>query len=71
MGWLIAALVVILVLLLAGLLFAYRSFRVAFRSRGTPEARVQNIYSLPKGAQYEENREYMLSLIAEMDAIPF
>ena len=71
MEWLIAALIAILVLLLAGVLFAYRSFRVAFRSRGTPGARVQNIYSLPKGAQYEENREYMLSLIAEMDAIPF
>ena len=71
MGWLIAVLIAILVLLLTGLLFAYRSFRVAFRSRGTPGARAQNIYSLPKGAQYEENREYMLSLIAEMDAIPF
>lgn len=71
MIWFVSALICIAVILFAVLFFSYRAFRMTFYAPGEPGARKQNIYKLPKGVQYEENREYMLSLIAEMDAVPF
>ena len=64
MTWLLIA--IILVLLASFLtLFAYF---VAFYS--SPR-RAENPYKLPSGEQYEQGRELMLSLIRELDGIPF
>lgn len=70
MGW-IVAIISVAALFLLGLFFAYRAFRMAFFSRGTPGERERDPYSFPKNAQYEEYREQMTALIAEMEAIPF
>lgn len=55
-------------LLLLSVLIAWLSYRKAFYS---PSARKEDIYALPKGEQYEKEMPRMLSLIREMDDIPF
>ena len=55
-------------LLLLSVLIAWYSYRTAFYS---PEKRTEDCYAIPKGAQYEKERQRMLSLIREMDEIPF
>lgn len=64
MTWLLIA--IILVLLASFLtLFAY------FAAFYSSPRRVENPYKLPSGEQYEQGRELMLSLIRELDGIPF
>ena len=55
-------------LLLLSALIAWFSYRKAFYS---PKARKEDIYALPRGEQYEKERQRMLSLIREMDDIPY
>ena len=55
------------VLLLAVLLVWY-SYRTAFYS---PEKRKEDYYAIPKAEKYEKERQRMLSLIRQMDEIPF
>ena len=55
-------------LLLLSVLIAWYSYRTAFYS---PEKRKEDYYAIPKGEQYEKERQRMLSLIREMDEIPF
>ena len=55
-------------LLLLAVLIAWYSYRTAFYS---PEKRKEDYYAIPKGEQYEKERQRMLSLIREMDAIPY
>ena len=61
-------LIIAAVLLLIILFTAYITWRIAFYN---PLAREETPYELPKGEQYEQGREGMLALIAEMDALPF
>lgn len=55
-------------LLLLSVLIVWYSYRKAFYS---PEERKEDIYALPQGEQYEKERQRMLSLIREMDEIPY
>ena len=55
-------------LLLLSVLLAWFSYHKAFYS---PETRKEDIYVLPRGEQYEKERQRMLSLIREMDGIPY
>ena len=55
-------------LLLIVLLIAGFSYRTAFYSSAH---RKEDHYALPQGEQYEKERQRMLSLIREMDGIPF
>ena len=64
MGWIIAG--VLLPALL--LMIAWYSYRTAFYA---PKNRKENHYALPKGEQYQKERQRMLSLIREMDEIPY
>ena len=62
-----------IVYLFAGLiplsaLIAWYSYRTAFYS---PEKRKEDDYAIPKGEQYEKERQRMLSLIREMDEITY
>lgn len=50
------------------LVISYLVYRIAFYN---PPDHEERIYDLPRDAQYQKDREYMLSLIREMDAIPF
>mgnify|MGYP001117318828 CR=1 FL=1 len=52
----------------AGRFFLWLAYRKAFYS---PEERKEDIYALPQGEQYENERQRMLSLIREMDEIPY
>ena len=54
--------------LLIVLLIAGFSYRTAFYSSAH---RKEDHYALPQGEQYEKERQRMLSLIREMDGIPF
>lgn len=51
-------------LLLFSVLMTWYSYRTAFYS---PKKRKEDDYAIPKGAQYEKERQRMLSLIREMD----
>lgn len=55
-------------LLLLSVLIAWYSYRTAFYS---PEKRKEDYYAIPKGEQYEKERQRMLSLIHQMDDIPY
>lgn len=55
-------------LILLSVLIAWYSYRMAFYS---PEKRKEDYYAIPKGEQYEKDRQLMLSLIREMDEIPY
>ena len=55
-------------LILLSVLIAWYSYRTAFYS---PEKRKEDDYAIPKGEQYEKERQRMLSLIREMDEIPY
>ena len=55
-------------LILLSILIAWYSCRTAFYS---PEKRKEDNYAIPKGEQYEKERQRMLSLIREMDEIPY
>ena len=55
-------------LLLLAVLIAWYSYRTAFYS---PEKHKEDYYAIPKGEQYEKERQRMLSLIREMDEIPY
>lgn len=55
-------------LILLSVLIAWYSYRTAFYS---PEKRKEDYYAIPKGEQYEKERQRMLSLIREMDEIPY
>lgn len=55
-------------LILLSVLIAWYSYRTAFYS---PEKRKENYYAIPRGAQYEKERQRMLSLIRQMDEIPY
>ena len=55
-------------LLLLSVLIVWYSYRTAFYS---PEKRMEDHYAIPEGEQYEKERQRMLSLIREMDEIPF
>lgn len=55
-------------LLLFSVLMTWYSYRTAFYS---PEKCTEDDYAIPKGAQYEKERQRMLSLIRQMDEIPF
>ena len=62
-----------IVYLFAGLIFlsvliARYSYRTAFYS---PEKRKEDDYAIPRGEQYEKERQRMLSLIRQMDEIPY
>ncbi len=57
----------ILIILLIIVLLAYITFRLIFF---VPTKHQENSYELPKGKQYEQNREVMLALIKEIDDIP-
>ena len=54
--------------LLLSFLIAWFSYRKAFYS---PKMRKEDPYALPKGEQYEKERQRMLSLIRQMDDIPY
>lgn len=54
--------------LLLLILIAWFSYRKAFYS---PKLRKEDPYALPKGEQYEKERQRMLSLIRQMDDIPY
>ena len=55
-------------LLRLSVLIAWYSYRTAFYS---PKKRKEDDYAIPRGEQYEKERQRMLSLIREMDEIPF
>ena len=55
-------------LLLLSVLIAWLSYRKAFYS---PKMRHEDIYALPQGEQYEKERPRMLSLIRQMNDIPY
>ena len=55
-------------LLLLSVLIAWYSYRTAFYS---PKKRKKDDYAIPKGAQYEKERQRMLSLIRQMDELPY
>lgn len=55
-------------LLLLSVLIAWYSYRTAFYS---PEKRKEDDYAIPRGEQYEKERQRMLSLIRQMDEIPY
>lgn len=54
--------------LLLSFLITWFSYRKAFYS---PKMRKEDPYALPKGEQYEKERQRMLSLIRQMDDIPY
>lgn len=62
MVWLVLAL---LVLVIVGVMVSYR---LAFYA---PEPHEKDIYELPPGSQYEAEKEWMHTLIREMDQVPF
>ena len=55
-------------LILLSVLIAWYSYRTAFYS---PEKRKEDDYAIPRGEQYEKERQRMLSLIRQMDEIPY
>lgn len=55
-------------LLLLSVLIAWYSYRTAFYS---PKKRKKDDYAIPKGEQYKKERQRMLSLIRQMDEIPY
>ncbi len=55
-------------LILAALAAVYIVYRVAFYA---PLPHREDIYDIPKEEQYQDQRELMVSLIREMDAIPY
>lgn len=55
-------------LLLLSFLIAWFSYRKAFYS---PKMRKEDPYALPKGEQCEKERQRTLSLIRQMDDIPY
>lgn len=55
-------------LILLSVLIAWYSYRTAFYS---PEKCKEDDYAIPKGEQYEKERQRMLSLIRQMDEIPY
>ena len=57
-----------LVLLAAALLIARWTYTVAFYS---PKNRKEDIFDIPKGKQYEAGKPFMISLIQEMEKLPF
>ena len=58
----------ILILLAAAAAAAIIGYRMAFYA---PEPHYKDIYELPRGSQYEAEKEWMYSLIRAMDAVPF
>lgn len=64
MLWLIVSVLLILLLLL----IVWYSYRTAFYS---PAKRQEDCYAIPNGEQYQKERPRMLSLIREMDEIPY
>ena len=58
--------ILILLAAVAGIM-AY-GYRKAFYA---PEPRTEDLYQLPPGEQYEQERDRMLALIREMDAVPY
>lgn len=55
-------------LILLAVLIAWYSYRTAFYSSAN---RKEDHYALPQGEQYEKERQRMLSLIRQMDGIPY
>ena len=64
MLWVIVSVLLILLLLI----IVWYSYRTAFYS---PANRKEDCYAIPNGAQYQLERPRMLSLIREMDEIPY
>lgn len=64
----VAALIILGALIIFALAFSYYAYRSAFYH--LPRAD-EDVYRLPKGEQYERERERMTALIAELDALPF
>jgi len=58
-------LMALILALLAGTYFAYR------KAYYVPRNYKEDIFDLPPGGQYEENREHMFSLIRDMAEVPF
>ena len=68
MPWYFWVSLVFAVILFLTFLASYATYRIAFYSnRKTPE----DIYDIPIGEQYEEEKERMISLIEEMSKVPF
>ncbi|MGN1266443.1 MAG: alpha/beta hydrolase [Dorea sp.] len=63
-----AFLIILLFIIFVILVGSYYAYRIAFYN---PPNRVENIYDLPRDAQYQKDQEYMISLIQEMDALPY
>lgn len=64
MLWVIVSVLLILLLLM----IVWYSYRTAFYS---PAKRKEDCYAIPNGEQYQKERPRMLSLIREMDEIPY
>ena len=64
MGWIIAGVLLPALLLTV----VWYSYRTAFHA---PANRKENHYALPKGGQSQKERQRMLSLIREIDEIPY
>lgn len=59
---------ILILLLAAAAAAAIIGYRMAFYA---PEPHYKDIYELPRGSQYEAEKEWMYSLIRAMDAVPF
>ena len=64
MFWLILLIILAALMLLA----SYLAFRAAFYN---PLPHREDPYDLPDSSQYQKNREYMLALVRQMDAIAY
>ena len=68
MLWIIAVIAILLVTAL--IVFICYAYRIAFYMPPVGKRR-ENIYDLPRGEQYEKERQKMRALIAEMETIPY
>lgn len=60
--------IILIIVLLLILIITFIVFRIAFYS--SPRGRVENIYDIPSGEQYQSQRERMRALITSYAAVP-
>ncbi|MCH5180491.1 MAG: alpha/beta hydrolase [Erysipelotrichales bacterium] len=67
MGWIIA-LCALLVLLIVILVFSFFAYRLVFY---VPSKHKEDVYAIPDDEQYAHDRDKMISLIKEIDTLPY
>lgn len=68
MVWLIIVLSILGAIILSVLLFSFFAYRLVFY---VPSKHEENIYAIPNDEQYTHDRDKMIALIQEIDALPY